>query len=281
MNAQTTSISAWPNSSHIAVVFNVAYEAWSDGKGPAIGPMGNPLPSGAVDSNAVSWGNYGEIVGINRLLAILKRSGVQANVMVSGILAERQPDIVRRIHADGHDIMAHSFAQDVVPVSLGRDEDRANIERTTSAIQRVTGVRPLGWGSPRGTPGDLTVSHLAEFGYQWYADALDNDVPYWKRVGDRALVSIPFTMDINDLPHAMRFGRTPQQFVDMFDAYLTHAARANDGPIIIDVTAHAHCYGRPGNSWAYEEALNIALGRKDIWITTRGKIAEYFKATQK
>src|SRR6201999_2195551 len=111
MNAQTNSISAWPNSSHIAVVFNVAYEAWSDGKGPAIGPVGNPLPSGAVDSNAVSGGNYGEIVGINRLLAILKRSGVQANVMVSGILAERHPDIVRRIYADGHDIMANSFAQ--------------------------------------------------------------------------------------------------------------------------------------------------------------------------
>ena len=36
----------WPGRRLVAVVLNVAYEAWSDSKSPGLGPMGNPLPAG-------------------------------------------------------------------------------------------------------------------------------------------------------------------------------------------------------------------------------------------
>ena len=55
----------WPGGRHVAVVFNLAYEAWSDGIAPGIGPMGNPLPPGVVDTNAISWANYGATRGIH------------------------------------------------------------------------------------------------------------------------------------------------------------------------------------------------------------------------
>ena len=61
----------WPGRRRVAVVFNVAYEAWSDGKGPGLGPMGNPLPAKTFDTNALSWGNYGPVRGMARLLRAL------------------------------------------------------------------------------------------------------------------------------------------------------------------------------------------------------------------
>ena len=265
----------WPGGRHVAVIFNIAYEAWSDGKAPGIGPMGNPLPAGAFDTNALSWGNYGATQGIERLLRILDRTKTRASVMVSGVLAERQPDNVKAIVAAGHEIAAHSYAQDVVPASLTPEEDVSNIKRTTEVIESVTGVRPRGWISPRGTPSPSTVQNLIAAGYEWHSDVLDGDRPYVQSFQAGDIVAIPFTMDVNDLPHAMRFGRTPQQYVDIFDAYLTHTLKADDGPIIIDVTAHAHCYGRPGGSWAYEEIASMVSGRDDLWITTRQEIAEH------
>ena len=54
----------WPGGHRIAIFFNIAFEAWSDGKGPGIGPMGNPLPAGNFDTNALSFGNYGPLRGI-------------------------------------------------------------------------------------------------------------------------------------------------------------------------------------------------------------------------
>ncbi len=48
-----------PGSKNIAVTFMIAYEGWSAGKTPGIGPMGNPLPPGNIDTNALSWANMG------------------------------------------------------------------------------------------------------------------------------------------------------------------------------------------------------------------------------
>jgi peptidoglycan/xylan/chitin deacetylase (PgdA/CDA1 family) len=271
----------WPGGSHVAVVFNVAYEAWSDGRAPGIGPMGNPLPPGTFDTNALSWGRYGQDTGIERLLRILDRTHQRASVMVSGILAERAPHQVKAIAAAGHEIVAHSYAQDIVPAMLSRDEDKENIRKTTAIIEQVAGQRPRGWISPRGTPGASTIRQLIEAGYVYHSDALDSDMPYAQVFDTGEIIAIPFTMDVNDLPHAMRFGRTPRQFIDSFNDYLSHTLKAPDWPIIIDVTAHCHCYGRPGGAWAYEEIARQVSGRDDIWLTTHEAIADYVIATGK
>jgi peptidoglycan/xylan/chitin deacetylase (PgdA/CDA1 family) len=268
----------WPGGRHVAAVVNVAYEAWSDGHAPGIGPMGNPLPHGAFDTNARSWGDYGRDCGIHRLLHILDRAKVTASIMVSGILAERYPQNVRAIADAGHEIIAHSYAQDIVPASLNEAEDGANIERTTRLIEQVTGHRPVGWASPRNTPGIKTIEGLVKAGYRWHGEAMDADRPYRQHFGDGSIVAIPFAMDINDLPHAMRFGRTPRQYVEMFDDLMEHAANSHDGAIIVDVTAHAHCYGRPGGAWAYEDVVRRIAQRDDIWLATRAHIVDHFEA---
>src|SRR5215207_10764544 len=99
----------WPGGRHVAVVLNVAYEGWSDGKAPGIGPMGNPLPAGAFDTNALSWGSYGATRGIDRLLRSLDRAGTRASVMVSGVFGERTPAAVRAIVTAGHELVAHCY----------------------------------------------------------------------------------------------------------------------------------------------------------------------------
>jgi peptidoglycan/xylan/chitin deacetylase (PgdA/CDA1 family) len=270
----------WPGGRHIAAVANVAYEGWSDGKAPGIGPAGNPLPPGAFDTNARSWGDYGADHGIRRLLRVLERARVQASVMVSGILAERYPQNVRAIVDAGHEICAHSYAQDVVPAILSEEDDRANIDKTTRLLEQVTGQRPYGWISPRFTPGAHTVGALVSAGYRWHSDAMDADLPYEQKHDNGSIVAVPFGMDINDLPHAMRFGRTPRQYVEMFDDLLEHICAVDDGALIIDVTAHAHNYGRPGGAWAYEQVIRQLAQRDDIWLATRAEIVAHFQATR-
>ena len=81
---------------HLAVVLNLAYEGWSDAKAPGIGPMGNPLPAGAFDTNALSWGSYGATRGIERLLRVLDRAKRSASVMVSGVFGERTSQCRRK-----------------------------------------------------------------------------------------------------------------------------------------------------------------------------------------
>jgi hypothetical protein len=76
----------------------------------------------------------------------------------------------------------------------------------------------------------------------------------------------------------MRFGRTPRQLIEIFRDALEHAIAATYDIVILDVLVHTHCYGRPAGAWAYGEIAAMCADRSDIWVTTRGRIAEHFLA---
>ncbi len=265
----------WPGGRHVAVVLNVAYEGWSDGKAPGIGPMGNPLPAGAFDTNALSWGTYGATRGIERLLRALDRTGRRASVMVSGVFAERTPATLRAIADAGHEIVAHCYAQDIIPAQLTAEQVRADIEKTTNALEAASGQRPRGWISPRGTPSADSARLLLEAGYAWQGDVFDDDRPYLQVFDGGRIVAIPLTMEINDLPHAMRFGRSPGQYVELFDEALGQMLADDSEAVMIDVTAHAHVYGRPAGAWAFAAIAAKVGARDDIWLATRAEIAAH------
>ena len=265
----------WPGGRHVAVVFNLAFEAWSDGKSPGVGPMGNPLPAGVFDTNALSWGHFGPSRGIHRLLRVLDRANVRASVMTSGVLAEREPATIRAMAASGHEIVAHAYAQEIVPAALTPEQQKEDVAKTTDLLAAVTGTRPVGWISPRGTPARDTARHLLDAGYKWHGDAFDDDRPYLQEFEGGRLVAIPLTMEVNDLPHAMRFGRSPRQFVELFDDLLERVLTGENEPILIDVTAHAHCYGHAAGAGAYEEIVRKAKARDAVWIALRSQIADY------
>src|SRR5690349_6560406 len=167
---------SWPKKKRIAVVFNVCLEAWSDGKAPGISPMGNPLPPGILDTMAISWAAYGVKRGIPRLLNAFERHKAKSSMMVNAIIAERSPEAVKAIADAGHEILSHSYAMDVIPAVMSEEDERKNIERCTSLLKRAAGREIVGWLSPRATSRTETPRLLAEAGYKWYGDTLDDDL---------------------------------------------------------------------------------------------------------
>jgi peptidoglycan/xylan/chitin deacetylase (PgdA/CDA1 family) len=263
----------WPSGKRIGIVFRVAFEAWSDDQWPSINPMGNPLKPGVPDLNARSWAEYGVRRGIFRALEVFARHGIRGTFITSGILAERHPRIVREIAEAGHEVCAHSYAMNVMPVYLGEDEERSNIRRNTELIQSATGKRPAGWINPRATPSPKTARLLCEAGYQWHGDTLNDDLPYVIRFPSLTpIVAIPGTMEVNDLP-LFNHRQPPNVFVRNFESWLDYARRHEKGAVKIDPTIHAHCYARPGAIWALERVMEIANRADDVWIGTRAEIA--------
>jgi peptidoglycan/xylan/chitin deacetylase (PgdA/CDA1 family) len=270
----------WPGGKRVAVIFNIAYEAWSEGQAPGIGPMGNVLKPGYFDTNADSWARFGAVRGIDRLLDIAKRQGVRTSVMTNGILAEKHPASVRRIRDEGHEIIAHSWGMDVIPVYLDEAGERANLDRTMGAIEAAAGVKPVGWISPRGTGGLSGSRLLAERGFLHHGDCNDDDLPYLEAFGDRRIAGIALTMDVNDLPWVIRYGNAPGGLVEVFRQTL-EAARRETRAICFDATAHTHVFGRSAGAWVFEEQMKIAKQCDDVWIATREEIARHVLASAK
>jgi peptidoglycan/xylan/chitin deacetylase (PgdA/CDA1 family) len=269
----------WPNGARVGIIFNVAYEGWSEGQTPGLGPMGNPLKPGFPDVNAASWGLYGPTRGIWRALDVAARQSVPLSVMVNGVLAEKWPDTVKAIQQGGHDIVAHSYGMDVIPVYLDEAGQRENIRRTTGLIADVTGEVPVGWISPRGTGSPIHNALLAEAGYLHQGDCNDDDLPYREVYGSKSIIGIPLTMDINDLPSAIRYGNNARALVEQFDDALAGCLTRETGPLFFDVTLHTHVYGRPAGAWAFEVMMEKAKAASGVWIGTRRAAAEHASKT--
>jgi len=263
----------WPQGKRIAVVFNVCLEAWSDGKAPGISPMGNPLPPGVLDTMAISWAAYGVEVGIHRLMDAFARHGAKASVMTNAVIAERAPAAVRAIADRGHEVLSHSYAMDVVPALLSDADERANIERCTALLEKASGRKIVGWLSPRGTSKPTTPALLAEAGYRWYGDVFNVDLPYVVGHGNKSIVAIPLSYDVNDMP-SMKYGHPPRMMLESYNEVI-EIARAGDELRIVDVTSHAHIFGHHRGAYFYEKIIEQAMASPDIWVGTRAEIADH------
>ncbi|MDZ7709509.1 MAG: polysaccharide deacetylase family protein [Roseovarius sp.] len=271
----------WPGNRRIAVVFNLAYEMWSPGVTSGVGPMGNALGNGLFDPNADSYGRYNATHGIPRLVSMLERHDVPVTLMTSGLVAEAFPEQLRAYAAQGHDIVGHGLAQDMIFPTLSDHDAEHAIMRSTASIEAATGKRPAGWISPRVTSSIAVQRFLARQGYDWHGDVLDADMPYLQRFDQAEILAIPMSVEFNDLPHAMRFGRTPTQFVEMVRDALTGLKSQPPETIIIDIFAHGHCYGRPAAAWAIDEIARLCKADDSLWLTTRSAIAAHCKKARR
>lgn len=266
----------WPENKKIAVVFNVCVEAWSDGKAPGISPMGNPLPPGVLDNMAVSWASYGYKEGVYRLLDGFAKHGLEASMMVNGIVAERAPEAVRAIAEGGHEVLSHSYSMDVIPALLDEAEEKKNIQRCLELLENASGQQVKGWLSPRGTPSPNTGRLLSDAGFKWYGDVFDRDLPYLQEFNGKKIVAIPLGTDVNDMPF-MKYGAPPKQMLESFMQNL-EVANASGETCIIDVTSHAHIFGRPRGAYFYAQIMAEAA-RSGAWVATRSQIADHVLAS--
>ena len=263
----------WPGGKSVAVLINICLEAWSDGVAPGISPMGNALPPGVLDTMAISWASYGAKCGIYRLLDALAASDAKASVMTSAIIAERSPQVVKDIAGAGHEVLSHSYAMDVIPALLSREEQKRNIARCTALLADASGGPVQGWLSPRGTSGPGHPRLLAEAGYRWHGDVFDSDLPYVQDFDGARIVAIPLATDVNDMPF-MKHGNPPDLMRRSFEENLV-IAREDGGPSVIDVTVHAHIFGRPRGARVFRDIVQTAATSPDVWLATRQQMADF------
>ena len=84
-----------------------------------------------------------------QLLDVLKRKNVKATFFLQGDHVVAHPDLVRRIHNEGHVIGNHSWSHRSFD-GLSDAEALSEITRTNEAIRKITGVTPELFRYPKG-----------------------------------------------------------------------------------------------------------------------------------
>ena len=267
----------WPAARPLAISLSVMLEGWAEGSAPGIGPMGNPLKPGIADLQALSWAEYGPRVGAPRLLDLLRREDTRAVFYTSGVLAERYPELCAQIAARGHAVAAHGWSQGTLPAYQDEQAEWLDILRCRDTIARVSGSAPQGWLSPRCTPSAATSRLLARAGFRWHADIFDADLPYRLETADGTLLAMPFTMEVNDMPLYVRYGNEPEALTRTLSRIVDGWQRLGSPRACLDITVHAHIFGRPYGAIALLDALDIVRRSPLCWLTEHATLAALYE----
>lgn len=82
-----------------------------------------------------------------RILRLLEEYQVRATFFVLGWVADRHPDLVKRIVEAGHEVGCHSFWHRLI-YTQSPDSFRCDLRQATQAIHAITGVSPTAFRAP-------------------------------------------------------------------------------------------------------------------------------------
>jgi polysaccharide deacetylase family protein (PEP-CTERM system associated) len=140
---------------------------------------------------------------VDRILAMLDEHDAQATFFTLGWIAERYPQLVRRIVAQGHELASHGYGHERAS-ELSEAAFSADIQRAKAVLEGVAGSEVVGYRAPSFSigPGNLwAFDSLARAGYRYsssiYPIRHDHygmpDAPRFAFQATGGLIEIPIT----------------------------------------------------------------------------------------
>jgi allantoinase len=241
--------------------------------------------SGAPVPDIPSWSarDYGNRVGVFRLMQVLDRYGIRATVALNADLCAQHPAIIEEGQKRSWEWMGHNESNTRRLNEAPPGEERRIIRDALATIAQATGKRPLGWlGSGLQETWD-TLDLLAAEGCEYVCDWTNDDQPYTMTLeGGRKLVSIPYSHEINDKPVFERAHRTAAEFQEMicrqFDVLNREGAESGR---VMAIAIHPYLTGVPHRIDAFDQALAYICRHDRVWKATGTEIARHFAAQAK
>ena len=81
------------------------------------------------------------------LLELLKKHNIKSTFFIVGNVAKKYPDLIKKIHQDGHEIASHSYTHKKLE-NLGKDEFEKEIRLSVDLFKRLIGKSPRGFRAP-------------------------------------------------------------------------------------------------------------------------------------
>lgn len=269
----------WPNGARLAfaIVVSVEFYELQPRQGAFLPPN---LPGGFgrgpyPDFRNYTHREYGPRVGIFRLMQVLAARNVTATAAIDARTAVERPIIAARCREAGWEIAAHGRAvTDVISSQFDEPEERRYIEDVVAALRASTGKLPRGWHGPEYGESARTPRLLAESAIEYVLDWPNDEQPYVMRCGERSLVALPMSCDLDDViahwQHKITMPRWRRAVIEAVDRL--RADGEHNGRLLI-LNIHPWLMGQAFRSTYLAEVLDHVLQCPDVWVATAGEIA--------
>ena len=91
--------------------------------------------------------DYRVHIGVDYLLEQCEKHKIKATFFILGWIAERSPDLIKKIHHQGHEIASHGYSH--TPIDLLTPESfEEDLQKSLEILERITGEKILGYRAP-------------------------------------------------------------------------------------------------------------------------------------
>jgi allantoinase len=221
--------------------------------------------------------DYGNRVGFHRMAEVMQRYGVRGSVSLNVALCDHIPEIFEVTNALGWELFSHGVYNTRYLYELSEDEQRAVIRDCRETILRVSGQRLDGWLSPAVSNTETTQHILAEEGLLYTLDLMHDDQPTPLKVRSGRLVSVPYSIEINDVPFFNFRSLSTEEYVRSCKAQFDRLyAEGEESGTVMCLPLHPYVIGQPHRIRAFAEILAYVTSHDGVWLATGREIAQWF-----
>ena len=241
------------------------------------------LRDGGRSIGRMSWGQYGNRVGVPRILELLRRTHIPATFFVPAVSALLYPDEQRRVVAEGHEIGLHGWIHELNSILPEKDERELHL-RSAETLTAITGVRPVGMRTPSWDFSPATLRIQREMGLLYDSSLMADDDPYeLDQDGEpTGIVELPVEWIRDDAVYfnmnrfqALRPYTPPPAVLDIFRREFDQAYE--DGGLFL-LTMHPHVIGYRSRMFILEELIRHMQSRAGVWFATHRDVALHARA---
>ena len=270
---------AWPGNARLAlwVIPNIEFFHLDDSM-PGVNNERVSAPHAKVP-NVRNWAlrDYGNRVGIWRFFEVLSRYGVRGTAALNSDICDYHPQIVAMGVKLGWEFMGHCQTNAKRLNELEPEREREAIHETLERIGKATGRKPVGWLGAGLAETWNTLDYLIEEGVQYVADWASDDLPFRMDVGGKTLLSIPYSLQVNDTTQFYNQKASAEDFEKIikrqFDCLYAESERA---PRVMAIAIHPFVSGVPHWIGAIDAGLDYICSHEGVWRATGSEIAAHF-----
>ena len=265
----------WPGDARVAlwVAPNVEFYELD----PPVNPVRKAWPRPVPDVLTYSLRDHGNRVGHWRMMEVLDACGVRGSVSLNVAMCEHHPEIIKACADRGWEFFSHGIYNTRYCYDMDEAQECAIIEDAIETVKKHTGQMIAGWLAPALTHTERTMDLLARYGIQYTCDLFCDDQPQPVNVAEGRFISIPYSLEMNDIIHYNVNNGTPRAYADILKANFQrlYEEGAESGTVMC-IPLHAYAVGQPHRIGPFAEALEYIAGHEGVWLATGREIAAHY-----
>lgn len=221
-----------------------------------------------------SWVEYGLRCGMPRLLNLLEKRGIKASVAMNARVCDVYPSLAEAIGKADWDIFGHGLSQQSLKVA---NDEVAVVAESIERLSSFYGKRLLGWLGPGIAQTAKTPDVLKAQGIEYIHDWMVDDLPCWMKTAHGPLLSLPYTLELNDVPIWAIQALSSDELLKRVEATLAvFEQEITYNPRIMTIALHPHLIGVAHRFYYFEKIIDILEAHPDVVFATSGCIAEWY-----